>query len=420
MGDTLERRDTLEQGDDVSDGEEWCDEEGEYVDACETLPLPVALVLRETLKEKLSEGVKLVNGVSELEAEGERDCSIVGVAEREDVSAVEMEGVGTLENDTVPWADSETVKIGVLLFEDNPVAEPWGALGETSELCEGVGKRLALGVGESRPLGVVAAVAEEKGVALAEGEAAVEVLAAAERDLLAETQPESDAAKENMALRVPLTETLSLTVRLIEPVTLAETEKEVEEVEEACGLPLDAPLPVGANADPVSLVVLLLLNVAHEDAEAWFEVEALLQPLTEELPLIERVTAPVAHIEGEKEFVGVAVVCRLPLDEPLSVVHVDPVTLAVLLLLEDAHEDADAPLVVDALLQLLTEELPLTERVNVLVTLTEGETEFVGVVVTCELPLGVPLPVGGNTDPVTLAVLLLLGVTLDDVENAPL
>ena len=113
-------------------------------------------------------------------------------------------------------------------------------------------------------------------------------------------------------------------------------------------------------------------------------------------------------------------VCRLPLDEPLSVVHVDPVTLAVLLLLEDAHEDADAPLVVDALLQLLTEELPLTERVNVLVTLTEGETEFVGVVVTCELPLGVPLPVGGNTDPVTLAVLLLLGVTLDDVENAPL
>ena len=237
--------------------------------------------------------------------------------------------------------------------------------------------------------------------------------------LLEDAHELADAPFEVDGFLLPLKEELPLTERDTSLEALIDGEKEFVGVAVICRLPLDEPLSV-VHVDPVTLTVLLLLEDAHEDADARLVDDALPLPLIEGLPLTVRTTEPDAVREVEKEFEEVVVMCGLPLNAPLPVGSVDHVALTVLLLLEDAHEDADAPLVVDALLQLLTEELPLTERVNVLVTLTEGETEFVGVVVTCELPLGVPLPVGGNTDPVTLAVLLLLGVTLDDVENAPL
>ena len=206
-------------------------------------------------------------------------------------------------------------------------------------------------------------------------------------------------------------------MRVTEPESLTEGEKEFEGVAVACGLLLDAPLS-DSIADPVGLTVLHLLEDAHELADAPFEVDGFLLPLKEELPLTERDTSLEALIDGEKEFVGVAVVCRLPLDEPLSVVHVDPVTLTVLLLLEDAHEDADARLVDDALPLPLIEGLPLTVRTTEPDAVREVEKEFEEVVVMCGLPLNAPLPVG-SVDHVALTVLLLLEDAHEDAD-APL
>lgn len=65
--------------------------------------------------------------------------------------------------------------------------------------------------------------------------------------------------------------------------------------------------------------MLLRLGDAHEEAEAAFVEEALLQPLKEELPLTERVTVPTPLTDGEKEVDRVSVPCGLPVEAPLPV-----------------------------------------------------------------------------------------------------
>ena len=64
-----------------------------------------------------------------------------------------------------------------------------------------------------------------------------------------------------------------------------------------------------------------------------------------------------------------------------------------LLGLEDAHAEAEAALVEEALLQPLKEGLPLTERVTVPTPLADGDNEMDGVPVPCGLPVDAPLPV---------------------------
>jgi hypothetical protein len=60
---------------------------------------------------------------------------------------------------------------------------------------------------------------------------------------------------------------------------------------------------------------------------------------------------------------------------PLTVDKKELVTLPVLLWLVDAHEEAEAALVEEALLQSLKEKLPLTDGVAEFAKLTVGETE---------------------------------------------
>ncbi len=64
-----------------------------------------------------------------------------------------------------------------------------------------------------------------------------------------------------------------------------------------------------------------------------------------------------------------------------------------LLGLRDAHVEAEAAFVEEALLQPLKEGLPLTERVTVPTPLADGDKEMDGVPVPCGLPVDAPLPV---------------------------
>ena len=64
-----------------------------------------------------------------------------------------------------------------------------------------------------------------------------------------------------------------------------------------------------------------------------------------------------------------------------------------LLGLEDAHTEAEAACVEEALLQPLKEALPLTERVAVTTPLAEEEKEAEGEAVYTTLPEASPLPV---------------------------
>ncbi len=64
-----------------------------------------------------------------------------------------------------------------------------------------------------------------------------------------------------------------------------------------------------------------------------------------------------------------------------------------LLGLRDAHAEAEAAFVEEALLQPLKEGLPLTERVTVPTPLADGDNEMDEVPVPCGLPVDSPLPV---------------------------
>ena len=82
-----------------------------------------------------------------------------------------------------------------------------------------------------------------------------------------------------------------------------------------------------------------------------------------------------------------------------------------LLGLEEAHAEAEAAFVEEALLQPLKEGLPLTERVTVPTPLTEEEKEAEGEAVYTTLPEASPLPVV-KYEPVVLTEDMALPVTV--------
>jgi hypothetical protein len=191
---------------------------------------------------------------------------------------------------------------------------------------------------------------------------------------------------------------------------------DVQAVPVSCKLLLGSPLGVIIK-DAVPLTVLLLLGDAQEEAEAAVVDEPLLQPLKEGLPLTERVAESVALKEGVVDVQAVPVSRKLPLASPLGVGMEDAVPLTVLLLLGDAQGEADAAVVDEALLQLLKEGLPLTERVTEPTALTDGDAVVQVVPVSGELPLGSPLGVE-NKEAVALTVLLPLGDVKKEAEAA--
>ena len=201
---------------------------------------------------------------------------------------------------------------------------------------------------------------------------------------------------------VTLTEGQPLTVRLTVPVTLEEGEKETESV-----------------ADPDAHMVLLLLGVAHDEAEAAPVKETLPLPLIDGLPLAVRATVSVTLKDGQPLVVRLTVPVALKEGETETENVADTDTQLVLLLLGVAQEDGENVPVDDRLLLPLDERLPLGVRVTVSVTLVEGEEEMETEVVKQGLPLNTTLAVGGSADPVTLVVLLLLEVAQEEAEAAP-
>ena len=379
-------------------------EEAEAAPVADEAPLPLIdgqlLTVRVTVPVTLTEGQPLVVRLTVPVALEEGEMETENVADTDTQLVLLLLGVAQEDGENVPVDDrlllplDERLPLGVRVTVTVPLVEGEEEM-ETEVVKQGLPLNATLAVGGSAdPVTLVVLLLLE--VAQEEAEAAP----------VNETLPLPLIDGLPLAVRVTVSVTLTdgqpLTVRLTVPVALVEGEKETESV-----------------ADTDTQLVLLLLGVAHEEAEVAPVKEALPLPLIDGLPLAVRVTVSVTLTDGQPLTVRLTVPVALVEGEKETESVADTDTQLVLLLLGVAQDDGEKVPVDDRLLLPLKEGLPLGVRVTVPVTLVEGEEEMETEVVKQGLPLNSALAVGGSADPVTLVVLLRLGVAQEEEEAAP-